>query len=290
MRSSIIHHSTITESRRTLETAVRAGRLLRVARGWYATPDADPGMVRALQLGGRLTCLSASRYLGIWTPSDSSLHIAVRSGDPLHRMSGVRPHRLESAGWGTTEPIMPLTTVLDHALRYHPVETGLMVVESAIDKRLATVDEVQRIIRAQESRKLMTGLQHFDPRAGSGSETRVRLWFQRRQVPVRCQVQIGWVGRVDLLVGTSLVVEVDSASHHGSPEQHDEDCRRDLLLASLGFSVIRITYKQIFSSWPATVSQLKAALAWGIHRRRPSGDAQVWLPELPWTTPDVHNC
>ena len=45
-------------TKRQIEASVMAGNLRRIMRGWYAGADADPDVVRALKLGGRLGCLS----------------------------------------------------------------------------------------------------------------------------------------------------------------------------------------------------------------------------------------
>ena len=273
--------SDLAVSRTALAAEIGAGHLTVVARGWYAAPQADRDIVRSLRLGGRLTCLSAARLHGLWTPSDRQLHIAVRSGDLAPTVAGVTTHRLSTAGWPTPEPVLPLPLVLGHALRDHSTEVGLTLLESAVEKRLISVSDAHDLIRAQSRRKRSRGLQHFDPRAGSGSETRVRLFFQRLNIPVVAQAQIAGVGRVDLLVGESLVIEVDSSAYHRALAQYEEDCRRSLELTALGFYVVRLSYTQVFDTWNTTVQALRNVLKTGRHRVPPSPAAVVWLPELP---------
>jgi hypothetical protein len=53
--------------------------LLRVRRGWYAQPQADPAAVEACRLGGRLACVSALKYHGQEAEDDGRLHIEVRA-------------------------------------------------------------------------------------------------------------------------------------------------------------------------------------------------------------------
>ncbi len=270
-------------SRRELASALRSGRLIRVGQGWYASPDADPDVTRALRLGTRLTCLSAVRLHGLWVPHNAgvALHVALRHGDPGLVKPGVVTHRLPS-GWPSVEPLVDLEMCLDHVLRHHSVETGLMVLESAVDRGLITVASASALIAAQPQRKRLGGLHHFDPRSGSGSETRVRLWFQRRNVRVRSQVSIAGVGRVDLLVGESLVIEVDSRAHHTGEIGYREDRRRDLALYALGFDRLRLTWEQVFLEWPASVRLLKEGLVRSRYRRPPADDAVLGIPNLPW--------
>ena len=127
-----------------------------------------------------------------------------------------------------------------------------MVLESAVDRGLLSLRSAESLLGSQPLRKQGAGLQLFDPRSGSGSETRVRLWLQRRHHQVRCQVSIAHVGRVDLLVGKSLVIEVDSRAHHLADENYAADHRRDLMLHALGFHRLRLTWHQVFDDWPAT--------------------------------------
>ncbi len=54
------------------------GSLVRVRRGWYATPDTHPDVVEACRLGGRLACRSALELNGEAHDDDSDddrLHI-----------------------------------------------------------------------------------------------------------------------------------------------------------------------------------------------------------------------
>jgi very-short-patch-repair endonuclease len=73
-------------------------------------------------------------------------------------------------------------------------------------------------------------------------------------------VKIAGVGLVDLLVGTRVVIEVDSESWHSTPEQRTEDYRRDLELHRLGFVVVRVSYEQAMRRRPEVVSAVLAAV------------------------------
>ncbi len=280
MTSHIYRRKDLSLGPRALARAIDAGRLRRVTQGWYVGDGADPDVVRALQLRGRLSCLSVTRKHQIWTPRDTRLHVAIRKSDPAPRIDGVIVHRLPTDSWPTEDPSLPLDMCLDHALRHHSVEAGLMVLESAVRQRLIGVDEAIALIGRQPARAREHGLHLFNPRAESGSETRVRLWAERRNLPVRAQVQIPGVGRVDLLVGDALVIEADSVAWHTSATQYETDRRRDLALQALGFQVVRLSYTQIFGGWPDTVRHLVRVLATGRYRSTPAAEAAPYLPEL----------
>lgn len=53
------------------------GLLVRARRGWYVSPDADPAVVEAVKLGGRLACISALRLRGAPVESDGRVHIEI---------------------------------------------------------------------------------------------------------------------------------------------------------------------------------------------------------------------
>src|SRR5699024_5666986 len=66
--------------RRRRARLVRQGRLIPAARGWFATGEADPSALSALRSGVRLTCVSAARLHGLWTPKTPGTHAYGRRG------------------------------------------------------------------------------------------------------------------------------------------------------------------------------------------------------------------
>lgn len=158
---------------------------------------------------------------------------------------------------------------LIHAARHHDAETALILVESALNRKLLSSVGSQDVI-AQLPVKRRHDMR-FLSEAESGSETRVRLFFQRRNVPVRPQVWIEEVDRVDLLVGDRLLIECDSEEHHRSKEDYENDRRRDLAARMQGFEPVRLSYHQIWFDWDATQASLRHLLRARKHirRRRP---------------------
>src|SRR5665647_786535 len=73
---------------------------------------------------------------------------------------------------------------------------------------------------------------------------------------VRPQVVIPGVGRVDLLVGESLIIECDSHAHHTGETNYRGDRRRDLSATADDYRVVRLTWEQCFLTWPTTTSCL----------------------------------
>jgi len=145
-------------------------------------------------------------------------------------------------------------------LRYHDVETSLIVLESACNVRLVSISTATNLILEcprLRARQLATW---FDPRAESGTETRVRLFLARRGYKVRSQPSVRGVGRVDLLVGESLIIECDSHAHHTGEANYRGDRSRDLNATASGHRVVRLTWEQVFLTWATTQALLLAHL------------------------------
>lgn len=114
----------------------------------------------------------------------------------------------------------------------------------------------------------------MDGRAESGTESRVRLLFALKGVTVEPQVVIESVGRVDLRVGRSWIIECDSRTHHDSAGAYATDRRRDKSAGVLGYLTTRLTYQDVEDSWPTTRAQLLAILRAGEHLRSPEDRAR----------------
>jgi hypothetical protein len=81
---------------RTVRIVVAYGKLRRVRQAWYALPDADPDVVRACQIGGRLACRNALRFHGESVADDGILHVEMPanalSREPEGGWASVRLH------------------------------------------------------------------------------------------------------------------------------------------------------------------------------------------------------
>jgi len=69
--------------------------------------------------------------------------------------------------------------------------------------------------------------------------------------------------RVDFLVDRWLVVEIDGAAYHSSPEAVARDQRRDQELEALGYTILRIPARRVFNQPIAAVADVRAALKVG---------------------------
>lgn len=69
--------------------------------------------------------------------------------------------------------------------------------------------------------------------------------------------------RADFLANDWLIIEVDGATYHSSPEAMSRDRARDRYFEGLGYSVIRIPAKVVFNNPQEAVSRVRNALEIG---------------------------
>lgn len=230
------------------------GRLHRISRGWFAHERTPETAVRAVQLGGRLGCLSACELHNLWVPHQTDLHVALNPGAPSPKVPprGVQVHRSTAR---CDSAVLPVQDAVAQVLHRHDEETGLIVLESAVERGLIQPAEARHLLSTVPMRARRAA-QHFSPTAQSGSETRLRLFFQRRGVPVQPQAYIPGVGRVDLLVGRRWIIEADSQAHHSSPRHVVTDRERDLQGRSEGYMIVRLSYEHVWHTWERTQRRL----------------------------------
>lgn len=99
----------------------------------------------------------------------------------------------------------------------------------------------------------------------SGIETLVVIPLRRWGLHVRQQALL--VGRrVDVLIGERLVLQIDGYEHHSSSAQRSADIAHDAELRLRGFTVLRVSYRQVVHEWPSVERMLRRAVAQGLHR------------------------
>jgi very-short-patch-repair endonuclease len=155
-----------------------------------------------------------------------------------------------------TVAVDPLATALVAAVRCLNDEGIVVVLDSILHQRMLRRDELASILSGCSAR-VRRLVAEADDGAESGTESMVRFRLRRLGIEVRSQVFIEDVGRVDLLVGTRLVIEVDSRAHHTGESAYESDRRRDLLLVARGKLVLRLTYHQIVHEWDAVLREIR---------------------------------
>ncbi|MEO7006395.1 MAG: DUF559 domain-containing protein [Terrimesophilobacter sp.] len=261
-----------------LTAAVRSGEVIRLRQGHYGCPELSQSEQQAVRVGGRLNALSAAQFLGIWSPTPLHLDVAVPSDaralrSPIDRT--VRLKTLTRSGvvvtWndprllGTRSVLDPLFC-LDAIIRSQPAIVAFAAVESALHLGLVTRVSWRRYVDSVPRRRRgrLTNVSHL---SDSGGESLLKFHLLALRLPFAQQVKVPGVGRVDFLIGECLVLEVDGAEFHTTREAFEEDRRRDALLSSLGYRVLRFSYNQINKRWPVVEAAILTAISRDDHRR-----------------------
>lgn len=247
---------------RTLMAAVAAGAIIRGRRGWYASARLPQPALAAFRIGGRLAATDAARSYGLWVLRSPQLHVWVppttsRLDVPS---AGVRVHW--DPAWPDDEPLrVSMTHALLQLGRGLGVEDMLVALESALEKRLLTRDAVARLRDACPSH-LLDALAFARDDSQSGVETLARWRLHLIGIEARAQVRIPGVGRVDLLLGRTLIVELDGRSTH----DFENDRSRDLYAAVDGYVTLRFSATQVLTRWLEVERAILAAIERGLHR------------------------
>jgi very-short-patch-repair endonuclease len=250
-------------TRHSIARAVARGELLRLRQGWYATPSADPSAMRAVTVGGVATSLSATELLGLWTPRDSTLHVAVPQN--AGRLRGTTPRRSDGAkpiclhwrnhGSPAQDGVASVVDALIDTVQCQPEDYAVVVIDSALNKGLVTLRQLEAAFE-RLPRRYARALGRADGRSQSGTETLVRLRLRALGIRVSVQVRISGVGCVDLVVGDRFVLECDSREFHTGQERYHGDRLRDRKLIKLGYLPMRLTYEMIMFDWPETLKTI----------------------------------
>lgn len=255
-------------TRKQIADAVESGALLHIRRGWYALPTADPALVEAIRIGGRLACVSAAEYYGWATPAQHTLHIAVPTNASRLRLpddeDSLHIHWIAEAEASARLVTSPRETLLQLAMCQGPDYAGAAF-DSFLQsgaQRAADLEDWLGTLPDHVLRSLASRSQLCE----SFLESIGRIRLERLGITGVHQVQIIGVGRVDLVIDGWLVIEWDGLTHHDNARAHEEDCRRDAVLTSLGYHVLRFTYELVLHEWHIVIAAIRAALD-GVTRR-----------------------
>ncbi|MBT2485267.1 MULTISPECIES: DUF559 domain-containing protein [unclassified Microbacterium] len=246
-------------SRGSLSAAVKAGRIVRVRRGVFATRSANADVVIAAAHGGALSCGSALRALGIWTLDEpGEVHVWMGLGG--------RRHHADSCGCvahftpGSMDVgIAPIEIALVHAYSCFGDEFFFAAFESAWNKRMLSA-AARAAVRAALPATARWLVDFARADADSGLESLVRLRLHLMGIEVRPQVVLDGVGRVDFIIEGRVVLEADGRANHGGAGNRHRDLMRDATSSQLGFETLRFDYAMILYSWPIVAAAIRAAL------------------------------
>ena len=249
-------------SRRSVESAVRQGLLVRVARGRYTLRSTPAALSQAHALAGVASHESAAQLWMLETLHPvTQAHVTVGPAREVVAPRGVRLH------WAALEEhersgrvTAPLRTVLDCA-RSMPFAEGLAIADSALRNRaVEPADLVKGAARLRgwgcaTARRVAAAA---DGRAANPFESGLRAAVLELgldgfspQTPFRTP---RLSGRVD--VGDPrrrIALEADSFAFHGARDALDRDCRRYDELVRSGWIVLRFSWEQVMydAAWVA---------------------------------------
>lgn len=240
----------------------RTGRLHKLHRGVYAVGHTAPSNERrwiaaVLALSGtptggnRRAALSHRSAAALWSllpPDDGPVDVSLPGRSGRRRRQGIRihrPRRLEPQEM-TRRRGIPVTSPARTLADLRPV---------------VSAHELRHAIRQAEVLGLRTGPQVVSDRTRSELERRFLWLCSRHRLPKPAvnkpigamTVDFCWVDR-------KLVVETDGYRYHSGREAFEEDRARDLKLRTLGYEVIRLSYRQVFERPESFVPHLRATL------------------------------
>lgn len=248
-------------SRYALDAAVAERSLVRVARGWVATADADPALLSAARTGVVISCVTRAERMGLWSVRADEPHVAAHPGRALRRATSARVH------WA--KPIVPrrpgaledsIENVLALVAVCQPFESALAIWESALNQGKTDLAHLATLRLGPAGERLKREAQ---PYSDSGTESVLVPRLRWLGVPLRRQ---SWIlgHKVDLLIGERLIVQVDGG-HHVDLQRLDDNSH-DARLRLAGYHIIRVGYWQVVNGWPAVQDLIAGAVARGLHR------------------------
>ncbi|PWC07548.1 endonuclease domain-containing protein [Mycetocola zhujimingii] len=249
----------------SIRRAVANGSVRRVRRDWIATADCDPALVLAAEFGGRLTCLTAARRIGLWTlDDDDRLHIVVPpNAGRLGTHRGVRVHwGIARVPIGRYDLVDPIENVLLHVAECQGFESAVTVFDSALRKHVISVQQLALL--PSRSRQFIRARDAATELSDSGIESLPRLRLRRHGIVMRQQVVIDG-HPVDGLIGDKLVIQIDGYGPHSDAKQRRRDLAQDARLRIMGYTVLRFDYHQILGQWEFVESTILSAMAQGLH-------------------------
>jgi very-short-patch-repair endonuclease len=261
-----------------VKARLRAGRLHRAHRGVYLvghrSPSPDALNLAAVLAGGAAACISHLGATKLWrlpAPEPDRIDVTVVAASTPSR-PGIRFHRTTSLAKRDVRTLerIPLTsparTLLDVSALLPPAALERAVGEAMarnLTKRSELLDQLERHPGRPGTPSLLALLDGAKPnRTRNDAEARLLALVGSAGLPVPESNAVVGPYEVDLLWREQrVVVEFDSWRWHSSRPAFEADRRRDGDLAARGYTVIRVTWRQLTREPHAVVARVAAALA-----------------------------
>ncbi|MFW0795275.1 hypothetical protein AAFP30_15785 [Gordonia sp. CPCC 205515] len=233
-------------TRKEILRQVASGELRKLGHDRYADKFADSAVCDVVSKGHAVSCLTALRAHGVWVPATTAEVHARGNADAYRKANNLC--RMYRPPLPTPDPVDSVPIAFQHAVRCLDREDLVAVCDSIGNKKLMALEEMRTAMSGAPQRKIaLLDLCNFHSQ--SGTESMVRYRLEKRRISLNAQVQVSTVGRVDLLVGDCLILEIDSEEYHRTAEQYETDRRRDRKATRLGYLTVRLTYKMVTADW-----------------------------------------
>ena len=218
-----------------LKSALASGRILRVARGVYAVPGADPVLVSIRSLPAEPACISAAELSGLWVMDAPQFpHVAVPHS---RKYEGFVCHR-------STAPPTLMDSVVQ-ALRCLPDLDGLVIAESAVALGRLPLTAIRMRLSGRNDARERRLVSRIVPQSQSIIECIARHLLREAGFHVESQVNIPGMGHLDLMVDGRLGIETDGAGFHMDKPSFEEDRRRWNVTTRLGVPTLVVSYSMV---------------------------------------------
>ena len=255
---------------RGLTAAVHGGHLIRVRRDHYALPGLPHPTEQAVRVGGKLSCVSALRHMGIFAIKPPGAHIRLERDASRCRNPDDRRRTLTSGRSGTVlhwgDPADPTggnefcVSVMDalaDVVQCQPKWLAIASVDNAIFQGLIEPHQVYELFVGSAAKRDMAQL--VNGAAEAGQESVLRGIAHEAGWNYEIQVGFEGIGRVATVIEGFAVAEADSRLAHDGWSLHVKDRNRDLALAALGFPSVRPVFNRIIYT-PRDVERAIAGL------------------------------
>lgn len=254
-----------------LSELVRVGAIERVRQGAYALPSALEAGTPEQSYAVRVRSVLLSRPPLTWASHHAALALEALPlvGVDLNRIDlSTKVSRTFRRSGVVTHPLPPdepcvlvggarsvsMALALVRTTTASGLKAGVVALDAALHRGAVTVEQLNAAVARDRLndravRRVRTALGLVDERCESPGESLTRMVMHSLGIPLRSQVEIrdvrGFIGRVDFVVDTWIVVEFDGLQKYGSSDGRAALARekvREDRLRSAGYEVIRITW------------------------------------------------
>ena len=276
MLGGVVHQADLLAAgatRREVQAAMARRKVIRVRRDWIATAECDPALLRAVRIGGRLSCVSAAQQRNLWVIDDHRFHVAAH---PTSGRLRTAPETSERARpvivhWSrapvpvtTRVAVDPIENMLVQIARCQPHEAAVVAMDSALNKRLVSRAQLIRLAGVVGG-AFQDVVSDSDARAESGLESLPRVRLARLGIRMLPQASIDG-HRIDGMIGERLLLQFDGDTFHSKAPDRHRDRREDARLVLQGYTMLRYGTPDVLDNWAATQAEILSAMAQELHR------------------------